>query len=164
MECEENNKNINNKINNNNVINNKSTSSIKSKNSLNHSEIKKIIFNNNNFTNKITNPSSFNSEDINNNINNIYNINNNNNNVNNYQLFKSKDQSRFFNDNFNYKFDNEDISDEMKNLIDQILLRYGFFNKFNYYFKLNELENNFCQNIYKQTKDDNIKFVFDNIN
>lgn len=40
------------------------------------------------------------------------NVNNNNNNVNNYQLFKSKDQSRFFNDNFNYKFDNEDISDE----------------------------------------------------
>jgi hypothetical protein len=81
----------------------------------------------------------------------------------NLSLFKSKNQSRFFNNNIS-NIVNKDISDNLKNLIDQILFRYGFFNKFNYYFKLNELENNFCQNIYKQTKDDNIKFVFDNIN
>ena len=81
----------------------------------------------------------------------------------NLSLFKSKNQSRFFNNNIS-NIVNNDISDNLKNLIDQILFRYGFFNKFNYYFKLNELENNFCQNIYKQTKDDNIKFVFDNIN
>ena len=81
----------------------------------------------------------------------------------NLSLFKSKNQSRFFNNNIS-NIVNNDISDNLKNLIDQILFRYGFFNKFNFYFKLNELENNFCQNIYKQTKDDNIKFVFDNIN
>ncbi len=81
----------------------------------------------------------------------------------NLSLFKSKNQSRFFNNNIS-NIVNNDISDNLKNLIDQILLRYGFFNKFNYYFKLNELENNFCKNMYKQTKDNDIKFDFDNIN
>ena len=80
----------------------------------------------------------------------------------NLSLFKSKKQSRFFNNNSDIIYN--DISDNLKNLIDQILLRYGFFNKFNYYFKLNELENNFCKNMYKQTKDNDIKFDFDNIN
>ncbi len=80
------------------------------------------------------------------------NVNNNNNNVNNYQLFKSKDQSRFFNDNFNYKFDNEDISDEMKNLIDQILLRYGFFKKYDNFINFNDCENNLYKRIIQKNK------------
>ena len=80
------------------------------------------------------------------------NVNNNNNNVNNYQLFKSKDQSRFFNDNFNYKFDNEDISVEIKNLIDQILLRYGFFKKYDYFINFNDCENDLYKRIIQKNE------------
>ena len=80
------------------------------------------------------------------------NVNNNNNNVNNYQLFKSKDQSRFFNDNFNYKFDNEDISDEIKNLIDQILLRYGFFKKYDNFINFNDCENDLYKRIIQKNE------------
>lgn len=80
------------------------------------------------------------------------NVNNNNNNVNNYQLFKSKDQSRFFNDNFNYKFDNEDISDEIKNLIDQILLRYGFFKKYDDFINFNDCENDLYKRIIQKNE------------
>ena len=80
------------------------------------------------------------------------NVNNYNNNVNNYQLFKSKDQSRFFNDNFNYKFDNEDISDEIKNLIDQILLRYGFFKKYDDFINFNDCENDLYKRIIQKNE------------
>ena len=80
------------------------------------------------------------------------NVNNNNNNVNNYQLFKSKDQSRFFNDNFNYKFDNEDISEEIKNLIDQILLRYGFFKKYDNFINFNDCENDLYKRIIQKNE------------
>ena len=80
------------------------------------------------------------------------NVNNYNNNVNNYQLFKSKDQSRFFNDNFNYKFDNEDISDEIKNLIDQILLRYGFFKKYDNFINFNDCENDLYKRIIQKNE------------
>ena len=80
------------------------------------------------------------------------NVNNNNNNVNNYQLFKSKDQSRFFNDNFNYKFDNEDISVEIKNLIDQILLRYGFFKKYDNFINFNDCENDLYKRIIQKNE------------
>ena len=81
----------------------------------------------------------------------------------NLSLFKSKEQSRFFNNNNSNNIKNE-VSDNLKNLINQILFRYSFFNKFNYYLKLNELENEYCKIIYKYTNDDNIKFVIDNIN
>ena len=80
------------------------------------------------------------------------NVNNYNNNVNNYQLFKSKDQSRFFNDNFNYKFDNEDISVEIKNLIDQILLRYGFFKKYDNFINFNDCENDLYKRIIQKNE------------
>ena len=80
------------------------------------------------------------------------NVNNYNNNVNNYQLFKSKDQSRFFNDNFNYKFDNEDISVEIKNLIDQILLRYGFFKKYDDFINFNDCENDLYKRIIQKNE------------
>ena len=59
-------------------------------------------------------------------------------------MFKSKDQSRFFNNNNNNN-DNIEISENLKNLIDNILLRFGFFKKFNNYFNLNDSENDFCK-------------------
>ena len=112
----------------------------------------------------------------------------------NLSLFKSKNQSRFFNNkidiNINNKINNNeidnsinnknnnndinninniniiniDISDNLKNIIDNVLLRYGFFKRFNNFFKINDLENYLCKKLYKETNDDNIKFVFENIN
>ena len=106
----------------------------------------------------------------------------------NLSLFKSKKQSRFFNNNnsnfnicnkinnnencnninkintneINYiNIINIDISDNLKNIINNVLMRYGFFKRFDNYFTLNDLENNFCKKI---CKDDNFKFVFENIN
>ena len=112
----------------------------------------------------------------------------------NLSLFKSKNQSRFFNNkidiNINNKINNNeidnsinnknnnndinninniniiniDISDNLKIIINNILMRYGFFKRFDNFFKLDDLENYLCKNIYKGTNDDNIKFVFENIN
>ena len=70
---------------------------------------------------------------------------------NNFSLFKSKDQSRFFNNNNNSK-DNIEISENLKNLIDNILLRFGFFKKFNNYFNLNDSENDFCKKMLNDKK------------
>ena len=98
----------------------------------------------------------------------------------NFSLFKYKKESRFFNNGINNNINNIniginkneindiniiniDISDNLKNIIDNVLLRYGFFKRFNNFFKINDLENYLCKKLYKETNDDNIKFVFDNI-
>ena len=98
----------------------------------------------------------------------------------NFSLFKYKKESRFFNNGINNNINNIniginkneindiniiniDISDNLKNIIDNVLLIYWFFKRFNNFFKLNDLENYLCKKLYKETNDDNIKFVFDNI-
>ena len=86
---------------------------------------------------------------------------NKNNFYNNFSLFKSKKQSRFFNNNNNNNY-NFDISDNLKYLIDSLLMRFSFFHKFNHFMNLNQCELNFCIDLFNKNNDCDIKFIIDN--
>ena len=81
--------------------------------------------------------------------------------------FKSDKKPRFFNNNIN-KENNDDKGYESKNIsyiIDNLLKRNLFFNKFKNYKQLpslKELEFDFCLKIYEKTKDKDIKLLLEN--
>ena len=79
----------------------------------------------------------------------------------NFTLFKSKDQSRFFN-NINVESKNDEVCDDMKNLIDQILLRYSFFKQFDFYFNFYDCQIYLCQKLYNKTNNKDIYDVYNN--
>ena len=79
----------------------------------------------------------------------------------NFTLFKSKDQSRFFN-NINVESKNDEVCDDMKNLIDQILLRFSFFKQFDYYFNFYDCQIYLCQKLYNKTNNKDIYDVYNN--
>ena len=79
----------------------------------------------------------------------------------NFTLFKSKDQSRFFN-NINVESKNDEVCDVMKNLIDQILLRYSFFKQFDFYFNFYDCQIYLCQKLYNKTNNKDIYDVYNN--
>ena len=79
----------------------------------------------------------------------------------NFTVFKSKDQSRFFN-NINVESKNDEVCDDMKNLIDQILLRYSFFKQFDFYFNFYDCQIYLCQKLYNKTNNKDIYDVYNN--
>ena len=79
----------------------------------------------------------------------------------NFTLFKSKDQSRFFN-NINVESKNDEVCDDMKNLIDQILLRFSFFKQFDLYLDFNYCQMYLCNKIYNKTNNKDIYDVYNN--
>ena len=79
----------------------------------------------------------------------------------NFTLFKSKDQSRFFN-TINVESKNDEVCDDMKNLIDQILLRFSFFKQFDYYFNFYDCQIYLCQKLYNKTNNKDIYDVYNN--
>ena len=79
----------------------------------------------------------------------------------NFTLFKSKDQSRFFN-TINVESKNDEVCDDMKNLIDQILLRYSFFKQFDFYFNFYDCQIYLCQKLYNKTNNKDIYDVYNN--
>ena len=79
----------------------------------------------------------------------------------NFTLFKSKDQSRFFN-NINVESKNDEVCDDMKNLIDQILLRFSFFKQFDFYFNFYDCQMYLCQKLYNKTNNKDIYDVYNN--
>ena len=84
-----------------------------------------------------------------------------NNNKNNNILFKFKDKSRFFCNNINNN-DNIEISDSVKNLIDNLCIRIGFFKKFDKYYNNKKYEIEFCKKKFETNKDPLIKYVLNN--
>ncbi len=76
-------------------------------------------------------------------------------------LFKSKDQSRFFN-NINYESKNDEVCDDMKNLIEQILLRFSFFKQFDLYLDFNYCQMYLCNKIYNKTNNKDIYDMYNN--
>ena len=79
----------------------------------------------------------------------------------NFTVFKSKDQSRFFN-NINVESKNDEVCDDMKNLIDQILLRFSFFKQFDFYFNFYDCQIYLCQKLYNKTNNKDIYDVYNN--
>lgn len=83
-----------------------------------------------------------------------------------YDCFSSKKKSRFFN-NINIGY-NDDYIYQSKNLIyivNNLCRRTSFFNyfkKFNQGEFIKSLEINYCMNVYKETKDNEIKLLLDN--
>ena len=77
-------------------------------------------------------------------------------------LFQSKVQSRFFN-NINSESKNDEIYDDLKNLIDQILLRFSFFKPFDLYLNFNDCQIDLCKKIFKKTNNKDIENVYNNI-
>ena len=86
-------------------------------------------------------------------------------NKNDFILFRYKDESRFFSkgnniNNFMYNFD---ISDSLKNLIDDIFLRINFFKKFEHYYPFKESIKEFCKKKYEMNNDSWIDNEINNI-
>ncbi len=79
----------------------------------------------------------------------------------NFTVFKSKDQSRFSN-NINVESKNDEVCDDMKNLIDQILLRYSFFKQFDFYFNFYDCQIYLCQKLYNKTNNKDIYDIYNN--
>ncbi len=79
----------------------------------------------------------------------------------NFTVFKSKDQSRFSN-NINVESKNDEVCDDMKNLIDQILLRFSFFKQFDFYFNFYDCQIYLCQKLYNKTNNKDIYDVYNN--
>ena len=84
-----------------------------------------------------------------------------NNNKNNNILFKFKEKSRFFCNNINNN-DNIEISNSVKNLIDNLCIRIGFFKKFDKYYNNKKYEIEFCKKKFETSKDPLIKYVLNN--
>ena len=74
----------------------------------------------------------------------------------NFGLFKYKDESRYFNKNNNYYYSNNnnfiynnfDVSESLKNLIDDIFIRMNFFKKFDKYYPFQKVLMEFCKKKY----------------
>ena len=77
-------------------------------------------------------------------------------------LFQSKVQSRFFN-NINSESKNDEICDDLKNLIDQISLRFSFFKPFDLYLNFNDCQIDLCKKIFKKTNNKDIENVYNNV-
>ena len=86
-------------------------------------------------------------------------------NKNDFNLFRYKDESRFFSkgNNINNLMYNNDISDSLKKLIDDIFLRINFFKKFDHYYPFQESLKEFCKKKYEMTNDTWIDNEINNI-
>ena len=86
-------------------------------------------------------------------------------NKNDFTLFRYKDESRFFSkgNNINNLMYNFDISDSLKNLIDDIFLRINFFKKFEHYYPFKESIKEFCKKKYEMNNDSWIDNEINNI-
>ena len=86
-------------------------------------------------------------------------------NKNDVTLFRYKDESRFFSkgNNINNLMYNFDISDSLKNLIDDIFLRINFFKKFEHYYPFKESIKEFCKKKYEMNNDSWIDNEINNI-
>ena len=86
-------------------------------------------------------------------------------NKNDFNLFRYKDESRFFSkgNNINNLIYNNDISDSLKKLIDDIFLRINFFKKFDHYYPFQESLKEFCKKKYEMTNDTWIDNEINNI-
>ena len=88
---------------------------------------------------------------------------------NNSFLFKSKNKSRFkfANININNSFDNKDNNSDLmrisQDLINEISLRLPFFIQFDKNIPLNQLENNFCCQLYIKSKNNELRKIIENI-
>ena len=81
-------------------------------------------------------------------------INNNNNKANNSLIFTSKDKSRFdFVNKSKQLYKNNDISQIVKEVVDDLSLRLAFFIPFENTIHLNNLEYNYCNKLLIKTKD-----------
>ena len=109
----------------------------------------------------------------NNNNNEIININQeainnfpNNKAENNFKLFKSRNESRFdfANNNKNKENKNEknNVSKIMRNVVDKLTSRLSFFIPFNNQIPIKILEIEFCNKLYKQTKNNELKTIIAN--
>ena len=86
-------------------------------------------------------------------------------NKNDVTLFRYKDESRFFSkgNNINNLMYNFDISDSLKNLIDDIFIRINFFKKFEHYYPFKESIKEFCKKKYEMNNDSWIDNEINNI-
>ena len=100
--------------------------------------------NNNNEKNEVKNTNSYNSNFC-------------------FDLYQPKNKSRFF--NVNTKVENYNISENINIIINNLIRRYSFFNLFKKYShmeKINDnLEINYCEELFKKTKDKEIKDIID---
>ena len=84
-------------------------------------------------------------------------------------IFKSKNKSRFefANNNNNICSDNKDNNNELmrisQDLINEISLRLPFFIQFDKNIPLNQLEKNFCCQLYIKSKNNELKKIIENI-
>ena len=80
-----------------------------------------------------------------------------------FDLYQPKNKSRFF--NVNTKVENYNISENINIIINNLIRRYSFFNLFKKYShmeKINDnLEINYCEELFKKTKDKEIKDIID---
>lgn len=81
-------------------------------------------------------------------------------------LYKPKKQSRFFKDDEKENKNNEkNISENTYIIINNLLKRYSFFNLFSKYEQIEKINNNlainYCANLFKKTKDEEIKQIID---
>ena len=85
-----------------------------------------------------------------------------NNNLN--TLFKSKKKSRFDfannnKENDKYKKEKSNVPKIVQEIVDELSLRVSFFIPFNKYIPLKKLEIEYCNNLYKQTKNEELKKI-----
>ena len=96
----------------------------------------------------------------------ITNISNNKEENNNFKLFKSRNQSRFefANNNQNNENKNEknDVPKIVRNVVDKLTSRLSFFIPFNKQIPIKILEIEFCNKLYEQTKNNELKNIITN--